>query len=1006
MEWKILGPLIVEGEHGPIDITGIRRKALLLRLIVSANSSISDDRLIEDLWESDPPSGAASNLASHVSLLRRLVGTERIARRAGGYMLVVNEGELDSARFEEEVSRGQQALDAGEQKAAAQHLVRALGCWRGSALMDAAEMAWARPLAIRLEELRWTCEEMLFETQLALGRHVDLVGTAEAAVGAQPLRERRWAHLMLALYRSGRQSDALRAYQRLRTLLGDELGIEPSAELESLENAIILQKPELDWYPAMGAVDEVWAGDRPKGSPAEHPNSLPHQRSSFVGREKEVAEVTSLLDRGRLVTLTGPGGVGKTRLAVEVGRSVLRSTEDGVWLVELAAISEPELVAAKVLRDLGIEGQSDKGPLSTLVEVLGAQHRLVIVDNCEQVVDGCAVVADTIVRSCPKITMLMTSREPLHIDGEAIYRVPSLSLPPEHIEDLGDLVGSGAVALFVERASTQAPGFALTDTDAPRVAAICRRLDGMPLALELATARLRAMSLTQLEDRLNRRFSLLTGGSRVSLPRQQTLRALVDWSYDLLSEPVKAVFRRTTVFVDGFELEAAERVCAFENIDEGDVANLLSALVDQSMVVAEPHGDTLRYRLLETLHQYGVERLTEPGAVESPATEYRSGEANEAADAHADYYISFAEQAAGHLETRSSWEWMRRLETEDSNLRKAVDHAMRTQAGAELVLHHFWSLRRYWTGARQPGQTLALLEQALERAGPDVAPGLRGKALYCKASLLRLLDVRREREAALTAVDLAREAGDRTLEANALVVYAKSLSESGRGQEALEPGTEAVALARQIGDPVLLGIVLTWYSLALDWSDASRLESIFVELLALVDESGDEYVATSVHNNYALLLMNRGDLADARRHLELALDLTGSETNIRSTTSCINLGWVLLQEGEPHRAASCVSDALRVARLNGFFALVPYLVLVLACCATSLGESERAAILHGGADALLSAAADHWEPDEASIRGDDVAVLQERMGDDFDQHYEKGLTMLPQEIVKLALASG
>lgn len=394
------------------------------------------------------------------------------------------------------------------------------------------------------------------------------------------------------------------------------------------------------------AVDGVPADFPPlRSRDADNPTNLTQPVSSIVGRNTEVREVVKLLASNRLVTLTGSGGVGKTRLATEVGRTMLPDTPDGVWLSELATVTDSALVASEVQSDLGIADQSGKDALDTLVEVLAAQSRLVILDNCEQVLDGCAALADVVVRNCPSITLLTTSREPLRIGGEAIYRVPSLSLPPEQVDDWTDLAGSGAASLFVERATAWAPGFELDDEDAPLVASICRRLDGMPLALELATARLRSMSLTQLNERLEHRFGLLTGGSRVALPRHQTLQGLVDWSYELLSEPERALFRGLSVFVDGFDLEAVEGVCAIANVAEWDISNLLASLVDKSLVVAEPRGDGTRYRLQETLRQYGAERLAESDGVEEGTSE-----AERIADAHADYYLGFAELAAPHLE--------------------------------------------------------------------------------------------------------------------------------------------------------------------------------------------------------------------------------------------------------------------------------------------------------------------------------------------------------------------
>jgi predicted ATPase/class 3 adenylate cyclase len=366
-----------------------------------------------------------------------------------------------------------------------------------------------------------------------------------------------------------------------------------------------------------------------------NPTNLTQPVSSFVGRDAEVAEVLKLLGNNRLVTLTGSGGVGKTRLATEVGRAVLSDRPDGVWLSELATVTDSALVASEVLSDLGISEHSGRESVDVLVEVLSAQDRLLILDNCEHVLDGCAVLVDSIVRNCPEIRLLSTSREPLRIEGEVIYRVPSLSLPPEQVDDRADLAGSGAVALFVERATTEAPGLGLSDEEAPLVAAICRQLDGMPLALELATARLRSMSLAKLHDRLEHRFALLTRGSRVALPRQQTLQALVDWSFDLLTGPERALFRRTSVFVDGFDLEAAEGVCALNDIPDWDIADLLASLVDKSLVVAEPQGDDVRYRLQETLRHYAAERLSEIDAV--------NGDMNESdrlVTAHAEYYLA------------------------------------------------------------------------------------------------------------------------------------------------------------------------------------------------------------------------------------------------------------------------------------------------------------------------------------------------------------------------------
>ena len=729
-----------------------------------------------------------------------------------------------------------------------------------------------------------------------------------------------------------------------------------------------------------------------------NPTNLTRPVSSFIGRDDEEAEVLELLNKGRLVTLAGSGGVGKTRLANEIGWTLLDETPDGVWLVELATVSESRLVAAQVLRDLGVADQPGRDALGTLVDVLATQSRLVILDNCEHLLDGCATLAESLVRHCPNVKLLSTSREPLRIDGEVVYRVPSLSLPPEQIDAASDLDGSGAVALFVERAIAQAPDFHLTDDDAPVVASICRRLDGMPLALELATARLRSMSLTQLQERLEHRFGLLTGGSRTALPRQQTLGALVDWSYDLLSESEQALFRRVSVFVDTFDLEAVEGVCALGDIEVWGLADLLASLVDKSLVVAEPRGTSVRYRLQETLHQYGSDRLAR-----SPKSS-DVGEAEQVADAHANYYLTLAEEAAPHLEGRSMLVWFRRLDAENLNLRAAIEHALDAHEGAERVLRQFWAAQRYWRDAPQPAQTLALLERALDRVGPDIGADGRTRALYCKGLFLLHINGRQQLEAVGAALDEARESRDRALEADALACYSRSLVNHGRVEEAVAIGAEALALARHIDDPVLLGTVLAQYEATQILGGDPGAEASFLEGLALVERTGDDYTASRLHDNYALVLLERGDTALARRHIEQSLQLVGTELNARTAISYGNLGLVLLLEGDPHRAESLTLDVLRSCRLAGVLAQFVYLVLTLACCASQLGAPERAAVLHGGADSLIAGLGEVWEPLEARVRAQDLVTLRTRLGDKFESLYARGVAMTADEIAKVALS--
>ena len=423
--------------------------------------------------------------------------------------------------------------------------------------------------------------------------------------------------------------------------------------------------------------------------------------SSFIGRQDEVREIVGLIAEHRLVTLSGPGGVGKTRLAIEAGRRMLAENSEGVWTVDLAVVVDEATVVASVLAATGILQQGGRSDLDTLADVLANQQRLILLDNCEHLLGAVALLADHLLRRCPGVSLVATSREPLGVEGEYLYRVPSLSLPGDHVRTLADLEGSGAVELFLARATTQAPGFVVEDDDAPVLGSLCRHLDGIPLAIELATARLRSMSLSQLHDRLERRFDLLTGGSRTALPRQQTLRAMVDWSYDLLAPEEQTLLRRMSVFVDGCDLEAVEQVCALDDIDEFSVADLMGSLVDKSLVVAEPDRRGLRYRLLETLREYGIERIADDDA--------GSDEAALVAAAHANYFLSLAERSGPQLIGPGAAQWFDRLQVDDRNLpqrdRVRLAHPRRPRPGPRAVL----AGALHWAYVVQAAQALKLL---------------------------------------------------------------------------------------------------------------------------------------------------------------------------------------------------------------------------------------------------------------------------------------------------------
>jgi predicted ATPase len=783
---------------------------------------------------------------------------------------------------------------------------------------------------------------------------------------------------------------------RLQQVLSRGLAPDPGARFSSageMARALrALSDPKGRPAPAEGAPSVT--GHDGGANPHEGLTNLAPEASPIVGRERELVALAALLTDHPIVTLTGAGGVGKTRLATAAARARVTEIQDGAWLVELATIRSANAVAPEVLNQLGVPAHSGRGALETLVSVLATQQRLIVLDNCEQVIDAVAALVQALRRGCPGLSLLLTSREPLHVEGEVVLRVPPLSLPPERVDSLWDLSGSGAVALFVERARAHVDDFKLTDELALPLASLCRRLDGMPLALELAAARLRSMSLLQILDRLDDRFALLTGGSRVAMARQRTLRATVDWSHDLLSPSEQALFRRLSVFIDGFDLDAAEEVCGFGPLGKWDVADGLSSLVDKSLVVADRIGKGVRYGLLETLHQYASESLAHADA----------GEVELVSTRHADHFLTLAKRAAPFMGGRFATPWLKRLDGDLANLQLAIDRALVAPGGAERVLDQFWSLRWFWSDARQPGLNMALLDRAMEMAWPELTVTGRSQALLCQGRLLYLVDRRRELDLVRAALDLARQADDLLLQQKCLCDCCRAYLHTGNVKEALECASEAVAISRQVGDPVSLGAALAVYAEALHHEGSEKTERVYLEALELAERAGAEQTASALHNNYAMLLIDKGDLIDARRHLELTLDRVGNEVTNRTMPTYAGLAWVLLQTGDPKRAAVYQAEVLRAASLNRNGWMVACAVLGLACCATHNGDLSLAAQLHGAADMLLEPVAQQWETMEGNIRAADVLDLKARLGQDFESRYADGRSMAYPDVVKLALS--
>jgi len=710
----MLGPLEVRTDDDSgitLDVGGSRLRALLIMLALRPGQLVPASQLIDGLWADQPPAGAANALQALVSRLRRALPDAVIESRPAGYQLKLDPRSTDIVRFEELAAEGRAQL-RDDPAAAAVTLREALTLWRGPALVDVADSDFGQVVIARLDELRLLATENRIDADLRTGVTATLVAELEGLVVAHPMREPMAARLMRALHACGRRGAALQVYEQTKERLVEQLGVEPSAELSALHLAIL-------------RADDPPAG-RPRAAPASRARTnLRAELTSFVGRDTELAQVAELLSAHRLVTLTGPGGAGKTRLAVEAARAELAAMPDGVWLVELAPVTDPADLTSAVLGVLGLREQAllyggkpltarlphdqpaapdePSDALGRLLTALAGQRTLLVLDNCEHLVAAAAGLADRILAACPQVRILATSREPLNITGEALWTVGPLTLPPDPAvsSDTSERAGplaprpTGAppgidayasVRLLIQRARAVFPEFRVTDVNAPAVARICRALDGMPLAIELAAARLRTMAPEQVAARLDDRFQLLTGGSRTAMPRHQALRAVVDWSWDLLDDAERTLWRRFAVFTGGATLEAAEQVCAGRGISADQVLDLLTALAGKSLLTVRPGADGARYRMLEIIRAYGQERLTE------------AGEHDELRQAHTRHFTQLAEASMDYLLGSQQLDWLRKLSDEQDNLHGAIRGAIaagdgRAAVGLAGALGWYWSLR-------------------------------------------------------------------------------------------------------------------------------------------------------------------------------------------------------------------------------------------------------------------------------------------------------------------------
>jgi predicted ATPase/DNA-binding SARP family transcriptional activator len=926
--------------------------ALLARLLLSANQVVSVSRLAEDLWSGGPPPQGVATVRVYVARLRRALGPHAslLVTQPPGYRLNVDDDQLDALRFEKLLRSAEAAMPAGRADIAASTLREALDLWRGPALSDVADLQFARADADRLEEARLTALENRVDADLACGRHASLVAELDSLAASHPLRERFTGQRILALYRCGRQAEALSAYTDLRARLAEELGIDPSPGLRSLHQRILRQDPALDWRAARSNVDQdtdvldegthvlaapagARAG-RPVNGTAAMPAAanvgdaaetgqlslpraavagpgLPAETTSFVGREAELEMVEELLRRSRLVTLTGPGGSGKSRIALQAGTRVSSRYQDGVWLVELATVSRPELVVPAVARVLSARDEPGRTLLDSIIAKLHDTEALLIVDNCEQVIDATAQVIATLLQSCPRIRVLATSQTRLGVLGEASWPVPPLTVPEPDTRELAAVAEVESVRLLCDRAALARPSFVLTAENAPVVSDICRRLDGIPLAIELAAARVNALTVTQLSTRLGDRFELLTGGSRTGLPRHRTLEAAIEWSHDLLSEVEQVCFRRMAVFAGGCTIDAAEAVLPDQKLPREAVFDTVTALIDRSLLTTEERSGSMRYGMLESIRQYALGRLD------------AAGEATALAGRHLAWLLDFATKA--DLAGPDQAAWLDMLEDERDNFRAALEWCLAPQdrrpgGDPALALALAGALAPFWVVRGPVAVARLALDAALAAAGPDADSRLRVIALD-GAGQLASVQADHDAQWAYQQESLAiwRELDDDARVAGCLSDLGSVAHIRGEYAAAQAMYAEALELAERAGDAQQMGKALNGLGRqALHHGDLDAAGRYYTEGMARFREVGDLRQATLILGNLGVVAIDMGDLALAEQRLAEHLDNARRLGDRKLTAGALtHLGLVAYQAGDLDRAAGLHQQALELGRQLG-----------------------------------------------------------------------------------------
>jgi predicted ATPase/DNA-binding SARP family transcriptional activator len=890
VEFRVLGSLEVVVGGEPLRLGTPRQRTTLGLLLVRAGEVASRDRLVEELWDGDPPSTAVHTLQGYIYRLRRVLGPDawRLVTRAPGYQLKVSAGELDAQRFQDLAADGRRALVRGEPRAAADLLAAALDLWRGPLLADLSDVAALEPERARLEALRLTAMEDRVEAVLALGGHVALIGELERLVSDHPFRERLWGQLMLALYRSGRQADGLQAFRRARQVLDEELGIEPSRWLCRLQEQILLHDAALEAPEPM--------------PPPRPPHNLPARRSRFIGRRRELAELQGLLRTRRLVSVIGPPGSGKTRLALEAAACLLEEFPHGAFFASLAEVADPSLVRSAIATAFAIPELPERPADQALVDHLRSRRLLLVLDNFEHVLPA-AVAVSELLDVAPGLTMLVTSRAPLRLYGEQEYPLAPLPLPTAD-ELAADPFGNDALALFADRAAAVDPRFVLGVGNAPVVADVVARLDGLPLAIELGAAQLRLFPLDELRNRLSPAVQLLTGGPVDQAARQRTLRDAIAWSDHLLSPADRALFRRLGVFRGGVTLEAAEAVVQGPPVT--DVMAGIVTLVEANLLTRSAEPDEARLSMLETIREFALERLQE------------AGEDHEIGRYHANFYAGLLERAEPELTGAEQASWLDRLEADHANLQAALRWAGET-GDTDLALMtaarmwRFWQLRGHFADGRRR------LEDVLAAERPASMP--RAKALIGLAGLCYWQGDWNAAEAAYRqARTLAKGLDDWWLELEALFGLAFTLACHRGDLQAAAPIEEQFrVLIADHPDPLAIGLGLaTSQMMRLFAGDLDGSRTYGEQCLAKARGLGVRWYESQVLRTLALTSMLQGRYQEAEDELRECLDLALELGDLAGVAIDLDrLGQAAVALGRPERAVVVAGAASRLRESVG-----------------------------------------------------------------------------------------